>query len=137
MPLYDFECPHLHRFDRLVAMADRNTPVPCEGLVNQLVTDDSLLAKYADGTEPMPDDLAWQTLDVLDGNTGEQLEEGKILVRKVPCQLQATLIIGAHNNPGGAIFHNAAANRDAAREGRYDPANPSRRFVTKGRGWRK
>jgi hypothetical protein len=131
MPLYDYECPHQHRFEHFTSIAERELPIPCEGTVNQFVLDDDIVAKYADGTEPLPDDLAWQEVPVLDGVTE------KILVRKVPCQLQARLIIGQHNNPGGAIFHNAAANRDAAREGRYDPANPSRRFVTKGRGWRK
>lgn len=137
MPLYDYECPHHHRFEHFTSIADRENPIPCEGTVNQLVMDDQVVAKYADGTEPLPDDLAWQELPVIDETTGQETETGKILVRKVPCQLQARLIIGQHNNPGGAIFHNAAANRDAAREGRYDPANPSRRFVTKGRGWRK
>jgi hypothetical protein len=136
MPLYDYECPHHHRFERFSSIAGREDPVACEGKGNQLVMDDVLVARYADGTEPLPADLFWEELPVIDGASGEQADTGKILIRRVPCALQAHMVI-AHNNPGGAIFHNSAANRDAAREGRYDPANPSRRFVTKGRGWRK
>lgn len=132
MPLYDYECPHGHRFEHFSSIAERENPIPCEGKVNQLVLEDEVVAKHSGGEEPLPADLEWVTTD---GNlNGDSM---RILVRKVPCQLQARQIIGQHNNPGGAIFHNAAANRDAAREGRYDPANPSRRFVTKGRGWRK
>lgn len=132
MPLYDYECPHGHRFEHFSSIAERENPIPCEGKVNQLVLEDEVVAKYSGGKEPLPADLEWVTTD--ENLNGDSM---RILVRKVSCQLQAWLIIGQHNNPGGAIFHNAAANRDAAREGRYDPANPSRRFVTKGRGWRK
>lgn len=132
MPLYDYECPHHHRFEHFATIAERETPIPCEGVVNQVVVDNDLVDKYTADETLLPADMEWVTTEP-DANA----DSLRLLVRKVPCVLQARLIIGQHNNPGGAIFHNAAANRDAAREGRYDPANPSRRFVTKGRGWRK
>jgi hypothetical protein len=125
MPLYDFECPHHHRFERLCSIAARATPVPCEAKVNQLVTDDATLAQAMAAGDVPPEGLKWIT------------EEGvKFLVREVTCVLKATLIIAPHSNPGGMLQHNAAANRDAAREGRYDPLKPNRRFMAKGRGWR-
>jgi hypothetical protein len=152
MPLYDFECPHGHRFEHLCSIAEREESVPCEGKVNELVTNDDLVEQCRAlnllGT-PMPEpDLEW--IDV----TGTRIavdtvadaevtivdasaELGPMLVRKVPCKLKAKLIIGKHNNPGGALDHGLAANRDAAREGRYDPANPNRKFMAKGRSWRK
>jgi uncharacterized integral membrane protein (TIGR00701 family) len=36
-----------------------------------------------------------------------------------------------------AVAEAAASNRDAALEGRYDPLNPNRRFMKKGRSWQK
>lgn len=105
MPLYDFECPHGHRFEKITSMADSDNLMPCEGLVPQLQ---------------------------LNGSDGE----GDLPVAMVPCMLQAAMVV-THSNPGGALQHNASANRDAAREGRYDPLNPNRRFMAKGRGYRK
>lgn len=52
------------------------------------------------------------------------------------CTAAATQII-AHSNPGGSLSHGAASNRDAALEGRYDPLNPNRRFMKKGRSWQR
>jgi len=106
MPLYDFECPHGHCFERLVKMDEIDVPIPCEGKVPQMQLADS------------------------DG-------EGDLPVVMVPCVLHATHFIGQHNNPGGALGHGASNNRDAAREGRYDPLNPNRNFMAKGRGYRK
>lgn len=130
MPLYDFECPHGHRFERMCSIADRTVRVQCEGTVNDLVLDNALVEQLA-GAEwfgkALPDGLSWI-------NPGDGVVE--YLVRKVPCRLQASLII-AHSNPGGMLDHGSANNRDAAREGRYDPANPSRRFMAKGRGWQR
>jgi hypothetical protein len=126
MPRYDFECPHRHRFEHSCAIADREQAVPCEGTVNELV-DDELLTKYTGpDAMPLPDDMAW----VSDENKNE------FLVKKVRCRLMAKMII-SHNNPGGMLDHGSASNRDAAREGRYDPLNPNRRFMTKGRAWRR
>jgi len=104
MPLYDFECPHGHVFEKIVPMAEVNDPVPCESMVPRLALDH--------GTDAEPD------------------------VFDVPCMLKAVHII-SHSNPAGALDHGASANRDAAREGRYDPLNPNRRFMAKGRGYRK
>lgn len=105
MPLYDFECPHGHRFEKMVSIAACNDPVPCEGQVPQIQLADA------------PD-------------------IGELPVVTVPCALQATTVI-SHSNPAGALDHGSSSNRDAAREGRYDPLNPSRRFMAKGRGYRK
>ena len=147
MPLYDFECPHGHTFERFCSIAERELPVPCEGTVNQLVLENDLVDACKDLPEQeLPDGLHWVTINAPREPDGPGVDtrpepgvesQMRALVRSVACQLKARLIIGQHNNPGGAINHNTAANRDAAREGRYDPANPSRRFVTKGRSWRK
>ena len=59
-----------------------------------------------------------------------------ILCKRVSCVLQASMVMG-HSNPAGMLDHGSASNRDAAREGRYDPFNPNRRFIAKGRQWRK
>lgn len=52
------------------------------------------------------------------------------------CDQQARMVI-AHTSPGGMLDHGSARNRDMAREGRWDPENPNRRFMVKGRRWRK
>jgi len=104
MPLYDFECPHGHTFEKIVPMAEVNDLIPCEGLVPMLSIDN-----------------------------GSDVEAPIV---NVPCILQAHHVI-SHSNPAGALDHGASANRDAAREGRYDPLNPNRRFMAKGRGYRK
>jgi putative FmdB family regulatory protein len=105
MPLYDFECPHGHRFEKMVSMSECNDAVPCEGQVPQIQLADA------------PD-------------------IGELPVAMVPCALKATTVI-THSNPAGSLDHGSSSNRDAAREGRYDPLNPSRRFMAKGRGYRK
>jgi len=104
MPLYDFECPHGHVFEKIVPMAECDESIPCEGVVPQIGLDHG---------------AADSAVEV-----------------EVPCILQAHRII-SHSNPAGALDHGASANRDAAREGRYDPLNPNRRFMAKGRGYRK
>lgn len=53
------------------------------------------------------------------------------------CELEAILLVGTHSNPRSILDHGLGRNRDAAREGRYDPLNPNRRFLSKGREWRK
>lgn len=61
----------------------------------------------------------------------------KILPCEEPgCKLPAQQVIN-HSNPGALLDHGSASNRDAAREGRYDPMNPNRRFMAKGRSWRR
>lgn len=139
MPLYDFACPHNHRFERMCSMADCDKPTPCEGTVNELVTDDDLVAKYSVPEVATTDGLAWVDLALPDCLTATYngKEVTRVLVRKVPCRLMAKQVFGAHSNPGGMLDHGSASNRDAAREGRYDPLNPNRRFMTKGRSWRK
>ena len=106
MPLYDYECPHGHRFEHMAKLDEIDTPIPCEGKVDQVQLADA------------PD-------------------IGDVPIVAVPCALKAVQVMGQHNNPAGALGHGASNNRDAAREGRYDPLNPSRNFMAKGRGYRK
>ena len=47
------------------------------------------------------------------------------------CPLQATRIEIAHAHPSTMLDYGLGANRDAAREGRYDPNRPSTRGVRK------
>ena len=143
MPLYDFKCPHGHRFERQCKIAEREDLVPCEGEVNQLV-EDELYEKYSAATHlPLPDGLFWMTLGLEvegeDGQITEVEDDGQVeqvLMRKVPCAFKAKIFMGQHNNPGGALHHGLGSNRDAAREGRYNPLEPNRRFMAKGRGYR-
>lgn len=125
MPLYDFECPHGHRFERHCSMAERNTPIPCEGMVPQLLTDND--ANKAEAGD-LPDS---HLINI--GPEGEQ----EVWVKDVPCMLMAKLIVGTHSNPAGLLDHGLARNRDDARMGKYDPLNPSKRFMAKGRSWRR
>lgn len=62
--------------------------------------------------------------------------DNEIPCKESGCERMAKQII-THSHPEGWFDHGAASNRDAAREGRYDPNNPNRRFMTKGRSWRK
>ena len=133
MPLYDFECPHKHRFEYFCPIADRLEPIPCEGIVNQLVMDmddEDYAIHMADMSLLLPEGMFWQAADDSDN-------PDYVIVRQVPCMLKAKLIVGPHSNPGGMHDHGLGSNRDAAREGRYDPLNPNRRFMAKGRSWRK
>ena len=61
MPIYDFECPHGHRFEHFCSMADRLKETPCEGKVNQLVNDDELEA--LEGRDELPEGYAWVPID--------------------------------------------------------------------------
>lgn len=125
MPRYDFECPHQHRFEHDCPMADRGKLIPCEGKVPRLLTDEEVeLAEAGEMPEARLTNI---------GPEGEQ----EVWVRDVPCILKAKQVVGTHSNPKAMLDHGMASNRDAAREGRYDPMNPSRRFMAKGRGWRK
>ena len=142
MPLYDFECPHGHRFERQCLIAERNDPVRCEGKVNQLASDE-VKKKYEELHAEFPEEtVVIDGLEVkevpLDYPEGEEPEEAAtIVVSVVRCQLPAELVVGTHNNPRNILDHGLGRNRDAAREGRYDPLNPNTRFMSKGRGWRK
>ena len=125
MPLYDFECGHKHRFERQCKIAERKEEVPCEGLVNQVV-DEELFEKYSGGGD-LPEDLFWMTLNE------EQLEgdisaESRVLMRKVPCQLKASLVA-----TGANLHHNWGANREAALADKYDPLYPSTRSIGGGK----
>jgi hypothetical protein len=144
MPLYDFKCPHGHEFERQCKIAEREELVPCEGLVNQLVEDELYDKHSAEPDLPLPEGLFWMALGletqefsdvVVPTEDDGQIEQ--VLMRKVPCSFQAKIFMGVHNNPGGALDHGLGSNRDAAREGRYNPLEPNRRFMAKGRGYRK
>jgi len=141
MPLYDFKCPHGHEFEHQCRIAEREEKIPCEGFVNQLV-EDEVYEQYAASEGGLPDSLFWRTIGLEVETPEAKEEEGsgeieRVLMCKVSCQLKAEIFIGVHNNPGGALDHGLGSNRDAAREGRYDPLNPNRRFMAKGRGYRK
>jgi len=140
MPLYDFECPHGHQFEKNVPIANREEPVPCDGTVNRLL-DDEELAAFA-GANPDAQDVAviqgfeieWVPIDPKAPN-GKPTE--RVAVKKVPCILKAKRITISFSESNHILDHGSASNRDAAREGRYDPLNPNRRFMAKGRQWRK
>ena len=137
--LYDFKCPHRHEFEYTCRMDDRNKTIPCQGGISQVV-EDELYDKHISGEVPLPDDLFWVDLGVDPAKDSDieasTIEDGnKSLMRKVPCQLQAKIYMGKHNNPRGCLDHGLGANRDAAREGRYDPAKPNTRGLAKGRSW--
>ena len=140
MPLYDFECPHGHRFERQCSVGDREEPVPCEGLVNRVLGDDEL-DEFKAATKEAKSNPTIVPAKVefvsLNPDHDERDAIGLVAVKKVPCILSATILVGTHSNPGAILDHGLASNRDAAREGRYDPLSPSRRFMAKGRGWRK
>jgi hypothetical protein len=48
-----------------------------------------------------------------------------------PCPLSANRIEICHARPSAMLEYGLGANRDAAREGRYDPLRPSTRGVRK------
>lgn len=122
MPLYDFECPAGHRFEKNVPLADMDTEVLCEHC------DDVYLSRDGEVTVSVPS-IAPE--DIL-------LDDGKSLrLGKSRCILRAKRIFAGHNNPAGMLDHGMAINRDAAREGRYDPLRPSTRVMGSGRYWRK
>lgn len=133
MPLYDFECPHKHRFERQCKIAERTKPVPCEGMVNRVVEDgegfdeESLATHRADMSLPLPKGMSWADLG----------DDKYILVKEVNCMLMAKHVEISFADHNLILDHGSASNRDAAREGRYDPLNPNRRFMAKGRSWRK
>ena len=135
--IYDFKCTHDHLFEHTCKMDDRLNEIPCEGMVNQIV-EDELYDKHENGEVPLPDDLFWMSIGIEEGEELKEVPLGeKVLMRKVSCRLKASIHVGGHNNPRNLLDHGLSRNRDAAREGRYDPLNPSVRFMSKGRGWRK
>ena len=128
MPLYDFECPHGHRFEHVCTMAKRDEPIPCEGTVNQLVADE-----IADKALEMR--KRWDvhvTFQMIGGEDDEP-----VVVTPVPCMLKAKRIEIAFSETNSILQCGSASNRDAAREGRYDPLNPNKRFIQKGRAWQR
>lgn len=133
--IYDFKCPHGHVFEHTCKMEDRLKLVPCKGEVNQVVSDE-LYEKYINEDE-LPEDLHWIRLskELSPDSNDETSNCDRILMRKVPCQLKAKIHVGAHNSPKSMLDHGSASNRDAAREGRYDPLKPNTRFMAKGRSW--
>jgi hypothetical protein len=47
MPLYDYACSAGHRFERVVPIADRHLPIPCQGIR----ADDQPCALHAERVE--------------------------------------------------------------------------------------
>jgi putative FmdB family regulatory protein len=134
MPMYDFVCPHGHQFEKVVPMDDRDKPVRCEGVVKQLVTDVELpsaedrLVRGAAGAEwSPPDGVRIEKLGPLEDGGGVV----EVLVRDVPCILEAKRVEISVSHPEALLSYGLCANRDAAQEGRYDPLNPSKRGVRK------
>jgi hypothetical protein len=125
MPLYDFRCHHGHMFERHCKMSECKEEVPCEGLVNQVV-DEELFEKYSGGAD-LPEGLFWMTLNE-DQLEGDISVESRVLMRKAPCQLKASVAI-----TGGNLHHNWGANREAALAGTYDPLYPSTRSIGGGK----
>lgn len=124
--IYDFKCPHGHMFEHVCKMDDRLKKIPCEGTVGQVCSDEDYEKYNADGAPELPEGWSWV-----------DCEGGRVLTRETKCILKAEIFVGNHNNPRNILDHGLASNRDAAREGRYDPLKPNTRFMAKGRGWRK
>jgi hypothetical protein len=140
MPLYDYECPHRHRFDHQCLMAQRDELIPCQGKVNQVVEaseafdEEAMALHLADMTLPLPEGMWWQNFSNGEGHEKEDF----VLVREIPCMLKAKKLEISFADSNPILDHGSASNRDAAREGRYDPLNPNRRFMSKGRqSWRR
>jgi hypothetical protein len=113
MPMYDWTCPHGHKFEANVKMAERNDKIPCEGVVNQLCD-----AGDAGAVET--------ELPPAEGKTE------KVWTRPVPCMLKAVRVdegIG-HARPEMLLDYGLGRNRDLANEGRYTGV-PSTRGVRK------
>ena len=97
MPMYHFRCPHGHEFERVVAMADPNNPVPCGGMVPMLLNDEEVELLEGGGADPeFIDSVRMESV----GPGGE--EEG-VWVRDVPCILKASMEI-AHSNPSALTY---------------------------------
>lgn len=146
MPRYDFECPHGHRFEHDCLIAERNEKVQCRGMVNSLLSDAELL-KHADliasvergGELPAYAPIAHTEIGpgISAGTDPAEGPSTTVWVKAVPCILEAKKVEISFADSNLILDHGSASNRDAAREGRYDPLNPNRRFMAKGRGWRK
>lgn len=117
-PLYDYRCSAGHTFEKNVPMANRDLQIPCEFYESYTMPNPAITASTVD-----PQDIE------LVGSILTQTHE-------VRCQCMATRVF-SHSNPRAMLDHNMAANRDAAREGRYDPLSPSKRGMGSGRHWRK
>jgi hypothetical protein len=126
MPLYDFECRHGHRFEHQCKIAQRKEEIPCEGEVNQVV-EEEVYMQYESSEGGLPSDLFWTTLneEQLDGDVSA---ESRILMRKAPCQIKASLIA-----TGANLHHNWGANREDALADRYDPLYPNTRSIGGGK----
>jgi len=99
MPLYDWICANGHRFEKVVLIANRDEPIPCEGDLEKAT--------------PPSDGVAIK------------------VPRGQACPLMAKRIEISHARPSAMLDYGLGANRDAAREGRYDPNRPSTRGVRK------
>ena len=99
MPLFDYFCEAGHRFEKVVPIANRNEPIPCEGVLEQVA--------------------------LHDGGGAIKVPKG------AACPLIAKRVEISHARPSMMLDYGLGANRDAAREGRYDPLRPSTRGVRK------
>ena len=124
MPTYEYHCPNGHVFDKLAPMADRNEPQPCEGLIDNIATDDEIKAWR---NKKSPEDGIHFKVPL--AGTDDMM-----VIRRLPCSLTAQMQI-THGSPKSMINHRLGANRDAAREGRYDPLKPIQ-AINKGHSWR-
>lgn len=132
MPLYDFECPRGHVFEKNVPYDDRYNPIPCEV---EIEVREISLEQLADSLEEQDAIKAGEVSVQVVSAPGE-IKEGELplptkgTVTKMPCGVRAKYIL-THGHPGGLLDHGICANRDAAREGRWDPDRPITRGVRK------
>lgn len=137
MPLYDFECPRGHVFDKQLKIADRDEEVKCEF---EIEVREISLEQLADSLE--------QQEAMTEVAPGYQVTEPKFVgelppkpeapvelpaeamgpVTKMACGLKSKRII-SHADPKALLSRGLCANRDAALEGRWDPDHPITRGV--------
>ena len=124
MPLYDFECPRGHVFDKQLKIADRDEEVKCEFEIEVREISLEQLADSLEAAAPIQAEEGQEmtSAPLPDTAMGE--------VTKMPCGLKATRII-SHADPKALLSRGLCANRDAALEGRWDPDHPITRGVRK------
>lgn len=134
MPLYDFECPRGHIFEKNVPYDDRYKPIPCEVEIEVREISLEQLADSLEEQDALKDaGVEAKVITAVgdpEGPAAEQALPIKGTVTKMPCGVRANYIL-THGHPGGLLDHGICANRDAAREGRWDPDHPITRGVRK------
>jgi len=137
-PMYDWECPHKHHFEAMVPMDQRDEPIQCVGKVARMIPDDELepiMSKLEGEFEKINKDEAYVIVHDADIQLTPMIQgvpwskDTVFVTRLVPCALKAKRVEISHSNPTTMLDHGLCANRDAAREGRYDPNSPSTRGV--------